>query len=289
MAAGDAAAVDAVLCRVAEILAPARPDATADELRAETFVWLARLTELLALLLEHTSPEDGDCEDGDGEAITEPAEPEVPRALAFPAALLDALREIDVRRLAPMAVLHVPLHETAIATGVGVARVEGLGPVTLTQLAELLGRTDLRIQPVKDLASRVRLTAYEHPESLRDQVHLITGGDYWPFAGSTSRNVDLDHATAYDHGRGDTEREPRPEQTGSHNSGPLGRRHHRWKTRGGDRSRQCGEGRYVWLTPNGLGFLVDHAGTHRIHPEEARMMLDAPPGVDIHPAVALRS
>ena len=204
------------------------------------------------------------------------------RALAFPADLLDALRDIDLTPLAPKVVLHVHLHEAALRGGDGVARVEGFGPVTIARLAELLRGSIIKVQPVKDLSSRVRYTAYEHPESLRDQVHLVTGGDYWPYATSTSRPVDLDHPTPYDHGADG--REPPPDQTGPHNSGPLGRRHHRWKTHAGYRSRQCGEGRYVWLTPHGLGFLVDHTGTHRIHPEKARMILDAPPGVDIYPA-----
>ena len=79
-------------------------------------------------------------------------------------------------------------------------------------------------------------------------------------------------------------REPPPEQTGSHNSGPLGRRHHRWKTHAGYQARQCGEGRYVWLTPHGMGFLVDHTGTRPFHPEKARMIVEAPVGVDIYPA-----
>jgi len=99
-------------------------------------------------------------------------------------------------------------------------------------------------------------------------------------------HVDLDHPTPYHHGHpggpDDEGRDPPPGQTGPHNCGPLGRRHHRWKTHAGYRSRQCGEGRYVWLTPHGLGFLVDHTGTHRIHPEKARMILEAPAGVDIH-------
>ena len=170
-------------------------------------------------------------------------EPEPGRPLAFPAELLDALRDVDLRPLAPKAVLHVHLHEAALHGSEAVARVEGFGPVTLTRLTELLRRFDVRVQPVKDLSDRVRYTAYEHPESLRDQVHLIAGGDYWPYATSTSRNVDLDHPTPYQHGtdRG-TGREPPPDQTGSHNSGPLGRRHHRWKTHAGYQSRQCGEG-----------------------------------------------
>ncbi len=73
-----------------------------------------------------------------------------------------------------------------------------------------------------------------------------------------------------------------PGQTGAHNSGPLGRRHHRWKTHAGYRSRQCGDGRYVWLTPHGQAFLVDHLGTHRIDPARARAMLEAPAGVDLY-------
>ena len=286
--AGDAVAVEATVCRVAEIIKPRHAEATRDELRALAFAWLARPAELFALLLEHTNPAP------DAEPTTQPApepdpesdpesDPEptpVARPLAFPADLLDALRHIDLTRLAPKAVLHVHLHEAALHGLEGVARVEGFGPVTVGRLTELLACVNLRIQPVKDLSSRVRYTAYEHPESLRDQVHLVTGGDYWPYATSTSRTVDLDHPTPFDHG---TAREPPPDQTGSHNSGPLGRRHHRWKTHAGYQSRQCGEGRYVWLTPHGLAFLVDHTGTHRIHPEKARMILEAPAGVDIYP------
>ena len=303
--AGDAVAVEGTVCRVAEIIAPRHTEATPGELRALAFAWLARPAELFALLLEHSDPTP------DTEPNAQPdAEPEawpnaqpdpeseeqpegesepmpVSRALAFPADLLDALRDIDLTPLATKAVLHVHLHEAALhATGpddpAGVARVEGFGPITVARLAELLRHTNLRIQPVKDLSNRVRYTAYEHPESLRDQVHLVTGGDYWPYASSTSRKVDLDHPTPFDHGAR-AGREPPPDQTGSHNCGPLGRQHHRWKTHAGYQSRQCGEGRYVWLTPNGLAFLIDHAGTHRIHPEKARMILEAPDGVDLYP------
>ena len=197
--AGDAAAVQATVGRVAEIIAPRHPGATPDELRALALAWLARPAELLTLLLEHTEPAPAPDPESDPESDPEhsPA-----RALAFPADLLDALRELDLTPLAPKAVLHVHLHEAALHGTEGVARVEGFGPVTLTRLTELLARVDLKIQPVKDLSQRVRYTAYEHPDSLRDQVHLVTGGDYWPYATSTSRNVDLDHPTPYDTGTG---------------------------------------------------------------------------------------
>jgi antitoxin (DNA-binding transcriptional repressor) of toxin-antitoxin stability system len=265
--AGDAVWVEATVSRVAEIIAPRHPDAGADELRSIAFGWLARPAELLTLLLEHRDQQE---------------EVEPGRATAFPADLVDALREVDLAPLAPKAVLYVHLHQAALhgagGTGGGVARVEGLGPVTLTSLQELLARTALIVKPVIDLSDRVRTTAYEHPESLKERVHLTTGGDYWPYATSTSRNVDYDHPIPFrDTGP--------PGQTGTHNSGPLGRRHHKWKTHAGLRARQCGQGRYVWLTPHGLGFLVDHRGTRRIPVKHAQMILDAPPGVDIYPGV----
>ena len=273
--AGDAVWVEATVTRVAEIIAPRHPDASADEVRAIAFGWLARPAELLRLLLEHRDPQE--------QLDLEPS-----RATAFPADLLDALREVDLSPLAPKAVLYVHLHEAAVQGAGGIARVEGLGPVTLTGLQALLARTSLTVKPVLDLSDRVRTTAYEHPESFKERVHLVTGGDYWPYATSTSRRVDYDHPTPHD-------ANGPPDQTGTHNSGPLGRRQpsrlaalapqsqHRWKTHAGYRARQCGQGRYVWLTPHGLAFIVDHRGTRRISRKHARMILDAPPGVDIYP------
>jgi hypothetical protein len=261
--AGDAVWVEAIVARVAEILTPRFPDATSDEVRAIAFGWLARPAELLTLLLEHRDPQE--------ELDLEPS-----RATAFPADLLDALRAADLSPLAPKAVLYMHLHEAAVQGAGGVARVEGLGPATLTGLQALLARTTLEVKPVLDLSDRVRSTAYEHPESLKERVHLTTGGDYWPYATSTHRRVDYDHPTPHD-------ANGPPGQTGTHNSGPLGRRHHRWKTHAGYRSRQCGQGRYVWLTPHGLGFIVDNRGTRRISNKHARMILEAPAGVDIYP------
>lgn len=280
--AGDAIWIEATVQRVAEILTHQHPNASVDERRAIAFGYLARPAELLQLLLEHTTDADArgegeldlDLDDEVGDGAEEPVEL-VSRALAFPADLLDALRNADLSVLRPASVLYVHLHEAALDGTSTVARVEGLGPVAVSTLAGLLARTELTIKPVKDLSSRVRATAYEHPESLKEQTYLSTGGDYWPYATSTSRRVDYDHPTPYD----DT---GPPGQTGSHNSGPLGRRHHRWKTHAGYQARQTGEGRYVWLTPHGLAFLVDHLGTHRIDPDKAHTIHTAPPGVDLY-------
>ncbi|NEN80173.1 hypothetical protein G3T38_18080, partial [Nocardioides zeae] len=61
--------------------------------------------------------------------------------------------------------------------------------------------------------------------------------------------------------------------TGTHNSGPLARRNHRWKTHAGYQARQRAPGHYVWLTPNGLGFLTGPSGTHPCSEMEARLHL----------------
>lgn len=274
--AGDAVWVEAIVARVAEIIAPRHPDTSADEVRSVAFGWLARPAELLALLVEHRDEQEEHDLDLDGEQDVTPS-----RATAFPADLLDALGSVDLTPLAPKAVLYLHLHEAAVHGAGGVARIEGLGPLTLSGLQTLLARTSLVVKPVLDLSQRVRTTAYEHPESLKERVHLTTGGDYWPYATSTNRKVDYDHPIPYD----DT---GPPGQTGTHNSGPLGRRHHGWKTHAGYRARQCGQDRYVWLTPHGLGFLVDHLGTSPISEKHARMILQAPPGVDLYPGVRLK-
>ena len=127
--AGDAVWVEATATRVAEIITPRHPDASADEVRAIAFGWLARPAELLRLLLEHRDPQE--------QLDLEPSS----RAMALPADLLDALRDVDLSPLAPKAVLYVHLHEAAVQGAGGIARVEGLGPVTLTGLQSLLART----------------------------------------------------------------------------------------------------------------------------------------------------
>jgi hypothetical protein len=275
--AGDAAWLDAMLERVADVLAarhaavavadPTRLPVTRDELRSEAMGWLARPAELLALLLDDasTSPTD------EHAAESEP-EPEQCRAFAFPADVLDALRSLDPTRLRPRAVLYVHLHQAAVdGTGpAGVARVEGLGPIGLGQLADLLGHAQVTVKPVIDLRDQISVNAYEHPEALKERVHLSRVGDYFPYATSTSRRTDLDHPTPYDeHGP--------PGQTGTLNSGPLTRRHHRYKTHGGYSARQTGPGTYVWRTPHGHYLRVDRTGTHPLHPVSGRCLFAGTP------------
>ena len=270
--AGDAVWVDAILDRVADILSPTHGhDHNRDELRALAFGWLARPAELLKLLLDHTTPA-SDPETG------------VPEQPAWApddlAATAERLSRMSPRQLAAMRVraqVFVHLSEDAVTGQCGIARVEGLGPVLVASLADLLGHADVRITPVIDLHGKSAVDRYEHPEMLKDQVWLLTGGETFPFTPRTATRdrVDFDHTTPYDpDGPGG--------QTGPHNSGPLRRRHHRWKTHGGFRSRSAGPGRHLWQTPHGDTYLVDHHGTTRLTEPEARIHLTAPPGLDAH-------
>ena len=266
---GDAAWLDAMIDRVADILATTHGhDCTRDELRSMALGWLARPADLLKLLLDHTRAEDAD--------------PEQPAwTPAHTARTVERLAGLSARKLASLrgrAQVFVHLSQDALRHHAGIARVEGDGPLLVQCLAELLGHADVSLSPVIDLNGRVRADQYEHASSLKDQVWLLTGGDTFPFAPRTAtrRDVDFDHPAPYDP-------DGPPGQTGTHNSSPLRRRHHRWKTHGGYRCRQSGPGRHLWQTPYGDCYLVDHTGTHRLRAEHAELILTSPPGVDAYP------
>jgi hypothetical protein len=165
-----------------------------------------------------------------------------------------------------------------------VARVEGIGPVLADH--DLFAGCNLTVTPVIDLNDRVSLSCYEHPTWLRERWLVITPTDCFPYAAGVpglAGRTDLDHPTPYD------EQGP-PGQTGLHNSGPLGRRHHRWKTHAGyAAARQSGTSRWVWRTPLGRYYLVDHTGTHRLDDDTGAMIMDAPQGVELYVAEAAGS
>jgi hypothetical protein len=272
---GDAVWVDALLDRVADILTATHGhDHTRDELRAMAFGWLARPADLLQLLLEHTEVEkpESDVEpEGDHRPVWAPAH------LAQTLAGLAALTCRQLASLRPKAIVHVHLTEAALRGQEGVARVEGLGPMLVQHVADLLGHTDISLQPVRDLNGRIRINEYEHPDRLKDHTWQLTGGDVFPYAPTGTRvSVDYDHPHPYDWGGP-------PGQTGTHNSGPLRRTHHRWKTFGGYQCRQSGPGRYLWRTPRGRYYLRDDTGTHPLDPDQGEMIMNAPIGVDLYP------
>jgi len=257
--AGDAVWVDATVSRVAELIADHHLGASRDELRAIAFGWLGRPAELLRLLLENQVGE------------------ETCRATALPADLLDALRTVDPGRLRPKVHLYVHLSDLALSGHAApVARAEGLGPVLADH--DLFAGCAVTVRPVIDLSDRVSLDCYEHPTWLRERRLVITPADCFPYANGVpglAGSPDLDHPTSYDeHGP--------PGQTGLHNSGPLGRRHHRWKTHAGYSARQSGTTRWVWRTPHGRHYLVDHTGTRSLDDRSGALIMDAPSGVEIY-------
>lgn len=277
--AGDAAWIDAMVDRVADILVLEHGrDHNRDELRADALGWLARPADLLRLLLEHAR---SDGAGTDGDEVDRSERPVwAPEHLAR---TVERLAGLSPRQLASMhgrGTVFVHVTERALTRQAGIARVEGVGPMLVQSLAELLGHADVAVVPVLDLADRRRVDAYEHPDRVKDHVWVQSGGDVFPFSPRTATRdrVDFDHPTPYvPVDRGGT-----PGQTGAHNSGPLRRRHHRWKTHGGYRCRQAGPGRHLWQSPHGLCYLVDHTGTRALTPEQAETMLAAPPGVEIY-------
>jgi len=140
----------------------------------------------------------------------------------------------------------------------GVARVEGIGPVLLDKLSDLLDGRDLVVQPVIDLATVRSVNGYEHPTAVKQRTLLRTLGDVFPH--STSRGtarLDHDHPAPYDP-------QGPPAQTGDMSDAPLTRQHHRAKTHLGYRCDQIGLGAYRWITPHGLARLVTPTGTRKI-------------------------
>jgi len=166
-------------------------------------------------------------------------------------------RSVDPR---PPATLYVHICRDTLTGAGGVARVEDIGAVTADQAKRWLGDCQATVKPVIDLAGVAPVDAYEIPDRIREAVHLLTPADVFPYAASTRRGLDLDHTVPYvspDDGGP-------PGQTGVGNLGPMTRRHHRIKTHGRWRVHQPYPGIYLWRSPHGRYYLVDHTGTHKL-------------------------
>ncbi|TDD62342.1 hypothetical protein E1263_04080 [Kribbella antibiotica] len=155
--------------------------------------------------------------------------------------------------------LYVHLTDYTLATGSGVLRAEGIGPLIATQLHELIGHTPYVVKPVIDLREAISVNAYEIPDRIRERVRLAHPVELFPFGTrETHRDIDLDHITAYD---------PLgpPGQTATDNLAPLGRLNHRVKTHApGWSVQRINPTTLEWTTPHGFVFHVDPTGTHRV-------------------------
>jgi hypothetical protein len=168
--------------------------------------------------------------------------------------------------------------DTSGGKGWPVARVEGIGPVTLGQAQRWLGHCRVTVRPVLDLAGVAPVDGYEVPDRLREAVHLLSPADVFPYATSTRRCGDIDHTVAYtpplsDHATGATpppgdtpppDTAGPPAQTRIGNLAPMTRFHHRTKTHGRWQVVQPYPGVLVWRSPHGRMYLVDHTGTRRL-------------------------
>ncbi|TQJ05943.1 hypothetical protein FB475_5592, partial [Kribbella jejuensis] len=155
----------------------------------------------------------------------------------------------------------VHLTDHTLATGTGVLRAEGIGPLLAAQLSELIGHGPYVVKPVIDLNDAVSVNAYEIPTRIRERVKLIHPVELFPYGTrETTNTIDLDHIEPYD---------PLgpPGQTSTANLAPLGRFGHRVKTHArGWSVRRVDDRTIEWTTPHGFRFRVDPNGTHRVDP-----------------------
>lgn len=160
----------------------------------------------------------------------------------------------------PPATLYVHVSADAVVRdSAGVARFEGVGPITVEQARSWLGHCQVTIKPVIDLNDQTPVDAYEIPDRLREAVHLRSPVDVFPFATNSSRRRDIDHTDAY-HSPDDG---GPPGQTRLENLGPMIRFHHRIKTHSRWRVKQPFNGVFVWRSPHGRIYVVDSTGTRR--------------------------
>lgn len=262
---------------------PALADAKAEARRAKRGVWLGRPVEgsqsliasldgadakrvlatcdrLAQILADAESDAAGDSDDG-APATLDQLRAHALALLGDPASALALLDGRDPRK--GKAVVYAHLDATALLShpdptrAHGVARVEDLGPATFTMLRRLLGHDQVTLKPVIDLSEDVAADCYETPSHLAERVHLIKPADIFPFADGIHRNMDLDHTRPFDpHGP--------PGQTALTNLAKMTRRHHRIKTHGGWAVEHLPDHRYLWSSPAGRLYLVDHVGTRRI-------------------------
>ncbi|HBX82887.1 MAG: hypothetical protein WAV45_14475 [Propionibacteriaceae bacterium] len=169
------------------------------------------------------------------------------------------------RRIPRVAEIVVHITRETLTDGRGVARVEGVGPMLLDQVREVLGGcSKIKIQPVIDLNDDPGVDTYEIPDRIRRHVNLRNPVEGFPFSSRNSARCDLDHTSPYRHGQ-----PKQAAQTRASNLGPLSRKVHRAKTLGAWTLTQPTPGTFLWTSPMGLTYTVDRHGTTRGHKQVA--------------------
>ncbi|QYJ03864.1 HNH endonuclease [Nocardioides panacisoli] len=152
--------------------------------------------------------------------------------------------------------LHVHLTDTALTTD-GVGTIGRLGntrtPITTQQIRHWCSApgTTIIVRPVIDLAGHEPIEAYEIPDRHHRQVRLRDPVCAFPHCNRRAERCDTDHAQPHADGGA----------TCPCNLVPLCRGHHRAKTHSDWGYTILDPGTYLWTSPHGHQFLVDHRGT----------------------------
>ncbi len=236
----EAAHLDGMLNRIADILAEEGDTDDRQIRRSKALGWLASPARALHLLQGHINDPN-------------PLHDSDPGPL--PDHRLCGTVTTDPARLLPPVKLYVHLSEESLTDpATGVVRVEQLSPVTVGHLSELLSDCRVTVQPVIDLNDVTPVDSYEIPERIREAVRLTRPVETFPYSSRSARSCDLDHTTAW------TPNGP-PAQTGIDNLTPLSRKVHRAKTHAFWRIRRTNHGDHEWTTPAGQRFTVRPDGT----------------------------
>ena len=233
------ARLDATVQHLADALAALGDTDDNDRRRVEAVLLLANPAQAVELLAAFRQWQEGPSEDGDAPGS-----------------------EVDWSSLLPAVTVFLHLYAgTPHQPSEGIARVEGVGPVTEAWIRTHLGpHARATVQPVIDVAGQAPVDGYEIPDRHRQAVHLMTPADTFPFSSNLSaRHHQIDHTEEYDHGAA-----PGAGQSRVGNYGPMTTFHHRVKTHGGWDVQQPCPGIYLWRDPHGALYLVDHTGTRRL-------------------------
>lgn len=251
------ARLDAVVQFIADALARAGHQGKNGERRVLAMSLLSNPEQAVAFLrwAKAGFPEDQDQDQDEGPPDRPSASEQTPEQ-----ALDEELRAAVTSDLLPAVVLYIHLG------GSGVARVEGMGPVSEDWVRRTLGeKCRFRIVPVVDPLGQVPVDAYEVPVRHREAVRLMTPADIFPYASSTAATMQVDHTEPFQHIGRDGARPKGQSRVG--NYGQMVTIHHRIKTHGAWDAKQPYPGVFVWRDPYGAYYVVDHTGTRRV--EEA--------------------
>ena len=167
--------------------------------------------------------------------------------------------------------IYVHLSEAALRAGdsdcLHLARVENTRTVVTADQVRAwcgsrVGGPDVQIvvKPVIDLDDHLHVGAYEVPHRLAEQSELRDHTCVFPWCSRPATRCDKDHVVAHD----------RDGPTCSCNIAALCRRHHRLKTHAPWSYVPLEPGSYLWTSPHGYQYLVDHTGTLDVTPTERR-------------------